>query len=96
MIEADNAVEGRGRAGNGPPVGRSLPGRGGGGREGFHGVENLLPWCGKTAKMASMVWKFSGNLLPWCGKMAKMTSMAWKFLQSDDSPCGGEKWAILK
>ena len=75
MIEAHNAVEGRGRAGNGPPGGRALPGRGGGGREGFHGVENLLPWC---------------------GKMAKMTSMAWKFLQSDDSPCGGEKWAILK
>lgn len=24
---------------------------------GFHGVENWVPWCGKTAKPGSMAWK---------------------------------------
>ena len=45
---------------------------------GFHGVENWVPWRGKTAKMASMAWKFSGKWLPWRGKTAKPGSMAWK------------------
>ena len=44
----------------------------------FHGVENLLPWCGKTAKMASMAWKFFQKLLPWRGKTGNLGSMAWK------------------
>ena len=42
-------------------------------------MENLLPWCGKSPKLASMAWNFFRNLLPCRGKTAKPASKAWNF-----------------